>query len=247
MLAVACHFRVEALEAWPVICLPANAGDDWRVGHAGSPAQDVVRGIKAEITAEPKLVAAQPEMKIVAAGSADPFGETGADGHAAAAAKAGAHRSSAYTADPRAQAGVAKTPNTGTQAATTKAAAAEAAAKACVAKAPATEGHSPAAAADTAAACGLSRGRNCKGEGKPCHRRQKESVHHCTLRAIHAPRFSWEETLLHLGQFEHGSESFLTTVSRIWARTTKKRHWRWVAVLAKAPPAIGNYGYRGVA
>ena len=85
MLAVACHFRVEAFEAWPVICLPANAGDDWRVAHAGSAAQDVVGGIEAEIIAEPKLVAAQPEMKIVAAGSADPFGETGADGGAAEA------------------------------------------------------------------------------------------------------------------------------------------------------------------
>jgi hypothetical protein len=81
----------------------------------GSAAQDVVRAI-AEIAAEPKLMAAQPEMKIVAAGSADPFGETGADGYAAAAAKAVAHRSAsgAYTADPRAQAGVAKTPSTGT-------------------------------------------------------------------------------------------------------------------------------------
>ena len=90
MLAVACHFRVEGFEAWPVISLPANAGDDWRVAHAGSAAQDVVGGIKAEIAAEPKLMAAQPEMKIVAAGSADPFGETGADGRAAAAEADGA-------------------------------------------------------------------------------------------------------------------------------------------------------------
>jgi len=136
----------------------------------GSAAQDVVGGIKAEIAAEPKLVAAQPEMKVVAAGSADPVGETGAVG-AVPAAKAVAHRSAsgAYTADPRAQAGVAKTPSTGTQAAMTKATA-EAAAKACMAKAPATEGHSPAAAHSAAAntaACCLGRGRNRQGEGKP--------------------------------------------------------------------------------
>ena len=153
----------------------------------GSAAQDVVGGIKAEIAAEPKLVAAQPEMKVVAAGSADPVGETGAVG-AVPAAKAVAHRSAsgAYTADPRAQAGVAKTPSTGTQAAMTKAAA-EAAAKACIAKAPATEGHSPAAAhtaaANTAAACCLSRGRNRQSEGKPRHCRQNESVHHYILRS----------------------------------------------------------------
>jgi len=135
----------------------------------GSAAQDVVGGIKAEIAAEPKLVAAQPEMKVVAAGSADPVGETGAVG-AVPAAKAVAHRSAsgAYTADPRAQTGVAKTPSTGTQAAMTKATAG--CRQGLHGQSPATEGHSPAAAHSAAAntaACCLGRGRNRQGEGKP--------------------------------------------------------------------------------
>jgi hypothetical protein len=84
-MLVACRSRVEAFEAWPVICLPANAGDDWRVAHAGSAAQDVVGGIKAEIVAEPKLVAAQPEMDVVTPVAANPSGEAEADGPAASA------------------------------------------------------------------------------------------------------------------------------------------------------------------
>ena len=161
------------------------------------------------------------------------------------AAKAVAHRStsSAFTADPHAQAGVAKTPSTGTQAAMTKAAADEAAAKACMAKAPATEGHSPAAAhtaaANTAAACCLSRRPKSsrRGQAPPLPAKR-------ICASLHSPRHPRASVLVgrkaaSFGEFELGSESVLATLSRIWARTSKKRHWRWVAVLAKALPATG--------
>ena len=204
---------------------------------------------KAEIAAEPKLMAAQPEMKIVAAGSADPFGETGADGRAAAAeadgavpaAKAVAHRStsSAFTADPHAQAGVAKTPSTGTQAAMTKAAADEAAAKACMAKAPATEG-------PLALRRRQYRRRLLPQQGPKSSRRGQApplpAKRICA--SLHSPRHPRASVLVgrnaaSFGEFELGSESVLATLSRIWAITSKKRHWRWVAVLANALPATG--------
>ena len=45
----------------------------------------VLRGMHAEIVAEPKLVAAQPEMDVVTPGAANPSGEAEADGPAASA------------------------------------------------------------------------------------------------------------------------------------------------------------------
>jgi hypothetical protein len=88
MLAVPFHPQVEALQARPVVGAPANAWDGGRGSHAGRAGEDIVRGVEAEIVAEPEIVTAEPEMEVIAAGAADPSGETKAD-RSADAAKAG--------------------------------------------------------------------------------------------------------------------------------------------------------------
>ena len=85
VLAVPRHAQVEALQAWPIIGMRAEAWHERRCRHLGRAAEDVVTSIKAEIIAEPKLAAAQPEMKIVAARGADPSAGTKSKGAAACA------------------------------------------------------------------------------------------------------------------------------------------------------------------
>jgi hypothetical protein len=89
MLAVPGRPQIETFEAWPIDYGPRNAGGDCRGFHAGGATQHVVGGIKAEITAKPKLEAAQAEMDVIA-GAANSSSETKADGSAAAAEANGA-------------------------------------------------------------------------------------------------------------------------------------------------------------
>ena len=97
MLVVPFRPQFETLQARPIVSATANAWEGRRVSHAGGSVQDVVRGVEAEIIAEPKLVAAQAKMDVVAAGAANASGETEADGSPAngarPAAKAVAHAS----------------------------------------------------------------------------------------------------------------------------------------------------------
>jgi hypothetical protein len=76
MLAVPCHPQVETLEAWPIVRVPSDAVVDWRAFYAGSAAQDVVRGIQAEIIAEPNLATAQAKMDVITAGAAKASAKT---------------------------------------------------------------------------------------------------------------------------------------------------------------------------
>jgi hypothetical protein len=92
MLAVPCHPQVETLEAWPIVRVPSHAVVDWRAFYAGSAAQDVVRGIQAEIIAEPKLATAQAKMDVITAGAAKASAKTKSK---SAAASAKAHASAA--------------------------------------------------------------------------------------------------------------------------------------------------------
>jgi len=92
MLAVPCHPQVETLEAWPIVRVPSHAVVDWRAFYAGSAAQDVVRGIQAEIIAEPKLATAQAKMDVITAGAAKASARTKSK---SAAASAKAHASAA--------------------------------------------------------------------------------------------------------------------------------------------------------
>ena len=55
-----------------------------------------------------------------------------------------------------------------------------------------------------------------------------------------------EGTQLHLGEFELGSKWCIATLSRIWAITAQKGHWRRAVLFANAPAATGMDVYRGV-
>ena len=127
--------------------------------------------------------------------------------------------SSAYTADPHAQAGVAKTPSTGTQAAMTKAAAAEAAAKACMAKAPATEGHSTAAAIPPppAASAGAE---IASARASPATAGKNNLCIIAVLRAFRAPVSP--SNAASFGEFELGSESWPRAFCRGFGQDEQK-------------------------
>ena len=85
MLGVPCRPRVETLEAWPIVCGRAHAARvaTFPRGQRGSRR---CRGHQAEITAEPKLAAAEAKMDVVTAGAN--LGQTGS--RALASAKANA-------------------------------------------------------------------------------------------------------------------------------------------------------------
>ena len=150
-----------------------------------------------------------------------------------------AHRSAsgAYTADPHAQAGVAKTASAGTRAAMTKAAAG---------LPPRPAWPKPPPPSDIPCRRRPYRRRLLPQQGpKPSRRGQAPpppAKRICaSLRTPRHPRASVlvGRNAASFGEFGLGSESVLATLSRIWARTSKKRHWRWVVVLAKALPATG--------
>jgi len=160
MLAVPCHPQVETLEAWPIVRVPSHAVVDWRAFYAGSAAQDVVRGIQAEIIAEPKLATAQAKMDVITAGAAKASAKTKSK---SAAASAKAHASAA-------------TAKAETHAAVTGAAA--------EAK---THAVTTTAATAPTAHSGLGGYRNRQREGERRHGRQKQSVDHHVTRTLLAP------------------------------------------------------------
>jgi hypothetical protein len=156
MLAVPFHPQVEALQARPVVGVNANAWDCGRGSHAGSAAQDVVGGIKAEIIAEPEIMAAEPEMEVVAAGAANPSRETKAHRSAAATKADGARP----TAKAVAHASVAAAP-------------AASGAKTNAVTAAAAKAKTNAVTAASTAHGGVGLRRCSEREGKGCQARQK--------------------------------------------------------------------------